>query len=156
MCKKTSVRIFLLFLSLLLLTSCMGPDYVAIVNGQKILTTDFNRNLAQLKQYYPKEAENNLKKYLLEDMVVDMVILQQAKDIEIPESEVEKQYQEIVETYDSEENLLKELKEFGFTKEDLLKDIKKQLIIAKYLEPVEDVDKHIEELVSKAEIKIME
>lgn len=156
MCKKTSVRIFLLFLSLLLLTSCMGPDYVAIVNGQKILTTDFNRNLAQLKQYYPKEAENNLKKYLLEDMVVDMVILQQAKDIEIPESEVEKQYQEIVETYDSEESLLKELKEFGFTKEDLLKDIKKQLIIAKYLEPVEDVDKHIEELVSKAEIKIME
>ncbi len=110
--------------------------------------------MAQLKQYYPETEENDLKKYLLEDMIVDKLILQRAKNITVSESEVEQQYEALLETYASEQALLQDLQKYGFTKEELLKDIREQLIIAKHLENIENIDNYIEELVQKADIKI--
>ncbi|HHY41176.1 MAG TPA: hypothetical protein GX502_08005 [Syntrophaceticus sp.] len=151
---RITISILIAVLLVLFLSSCSEPNYIAIVNGEKILVRDFNRNLAQLKQYYPETEENDLKKYLLEDMIVDKLILQRAKNITVSESEVEQQYEALLETYASEQALLQDLQKYGFTKEELLKDIREQLIIAKHLENIENIDNYIEELVQKADIKI--
>lgn len=148
--------LFCLFFLILFLTGC-SKDYIAIVNGQKILKSDFERNFKQLKEYYLEENEVDLKKYLLEDMIIDAILLQEAnkRNITVSIEAIEESYQELISKYDSEESMLKDLERFGFTKEQLLLDIKEQLIIQKYLSGIKEVDKHIKDLLDKSEIKIV-
>lgn len=148
--------LFCLFSLFLFLTGC-SKDYIAIVNGQKILKSDFERNFKQLKEYYLEENEVDLKKYLLEDMIVDAILLQEAnkRNITVSTEAIEESYQELISKYDSEESMLKDLERFGFTKEQLLLDIKEQLIIQEYLSGIKEVDKHIKDLLDKSEIKIV-
>ena len=148
--------LFCLSFLILFLTGC-SKDYIAIVNGQKILKSDFERNFKQLKEYYLEENEVDLKKYLLEDMIVDAILLQEAnkRNIAVSTEAIEESYQELISKYDSEESMLKDLERFGFTKEQLLLDIKEQLIIQEYLSGIKEVDKHIKDLLDKSEIKIV-
>lgn len=148
--------LFCSFFLILFLTGC-SKDYIAIVNGQKILKSDFERNFKQLKEYYLQENEVDLKKYLLEDMIVDAILLQEAnkRNITVSTEAIEESYQELISKYDSEESMLKDLERFGFTKEQLLLDIKEQLIIQEYLSGIKEVDKHIKDLLDKSEIKIV-
>lgn len=151
------IKILILLNLLILITGC-AKDYVAVVNDQEISNTEFERNLRQLKEYYPGENETDLKKYLLEDMIIDAILLQEAnkKNISISNNSINESYQDLVSQYENEETMLKDLKRYGFTKEQLLEDIKKQLTIKEYLSGIKDIDTHIEDLIIKSKIKIID
>ena len=154
-------RVLIIISLIILLTGC-SESYIAKVNDEIITESDFEVALNQLKVFYPDTEEEGLRVYLIESMVIDTILLQEAEkeNIRASDSTVNKVYHEYLERYDNEEAMLSELEEFSYTKEQLLKDIEDQIKIEKYLARIESenikVDKHIEELVNNSEIEIRE
>lgn len=152
----------LIIISLIILLTGCSESYIAKVNDEIITESDFEVALNQLKVFYPDTEEEGLRVYLIESMVIDTILLQEAEkeNIKASDSTVNEVYHKYLETYDNEEAMLSELEEFNYTKEQLLKDIEDQIVIEKYLARVEsknvEVNKHIEDLVDNSEIEIKE
>ena len=154
-------RILIVISLIILLVGC-SDGYIAKVNDELITEPDFEIALNQLKAFYPDTGEEGLRIYLIESMIIDKVLLQEAnkENIRPTDSEIDEVYHKYLEKYDSEEIMLKELDKFNYTKEQLIDDIKNQVTIEKYLLKIEsqnkDVSKLIEDLVDNSEIEIKE
>jgi len=117
-------------------------EAVAVVNGEKITKEELYQAM------YEQVGQRTL-----DDLVAERLIMQEAEKqgVTVSEDEVQRRYQEVVEqNFSSEQELLQALQMYNMTKDDLMDNIKKELIVRKVLgEDVkvteEDMKKYFEE-----------
>ncbi len=115
---------------------------MASVNGEKITKTEydavFQRLLPQIEQSgLSEDAEylNKIKSQVLEGLVNDKLLLQNAKKsgVTVTQEEVQKEMDAIEQRVGGAENLKTQILQEGTTKEKLTKDIENQIFVQKYL-----------------------
>lgn len=167
--QKKVFYVLLVILTILSLTGCNlikkeekigrtidGQEVVAIVNDEKILKSEYDKNLKDieetLKKYYGEDAleseegkttMENIKKQLLEDMINNVIIEQEAKKrgIEITEDELEKRLDELKTQFGGEQNFEEFLKEQGLSLDDVKKNVTQEMLYSQLLdEATKDVE----------------
>lgn len=135
---------FLSFLLIgLLLVGCSAPggetDKVALVNGQALSMSEFDRQKQSLKASYEQQQmewnEAEMEKRLLDHMIGQTLLLQEAEKegIEPSAEEIEQSLEAIKSQFPSEEELTQALAQQDMTIEDLQTDIFKELSLNGYL-----------------------
>lgn len=129
-----------------------GPEskLVGRVNGEGITRKDFLKRTNQAKKFYEsrygqnifvgeagKENMNRLKNSILNEMVTEKILLQEAKkagftSTSIPEKEIEERIEAIKRTYRLSNDDLKKL--IGGSLEDLKEELRTELTISKFLQ----------------------
>lgn len=117
-------------------------EAVAVVNGEKITK----------KELYQAMYEQ-IGKRTLDDLITERLIMQEADEqgVKVSEDEVQKRYQEIIDqNFSSEEELLQALQMYNMSKDELMENIQKELIMRKILGKdvkvtEEDMKKYFEE-----------
>jgi len=123
---------------------------IARVNGEGITRKDFLKRTNQAKKFYEsrygqnifmgeagKENMNRLKNSILDEMVTEKILLQEAKKAgytltSIPEKEIEERVEAIKRTYRLSNDDLKKM--IGGSLEDLKEELRTELIISKFLQ----------------------
>jgi len=124
--------------------------FIARVNGEGIPRKEFLKRTNQAKKFYEsrygqnifmweagKENMNRLKNSILDEMVTEKLLLQQAKKAgytltSIPEKEIEERIEAIKRNYLLSNDDLKKM--IGRSLEDLKEDIQTELTISKFLQ----------------------
>jgi peptidyl-prolyl cis-trans isomerase C len=118
-------------------------DRVAVVNGVKITSNDFDRALsyymqraAQKGQQIPEPQMAELKNAILENLIVTELLFQESKQkgIEVSAEDVTAQLQGIKKQFPSETEFKKVLGENQITESDLQLQIKRDLAIKQLLD----------------------
>ncbi len=119
-----------------------GSVVIATVNGDKIFKNDYDAVFKRLNPQIEQSGQSNNKEYLdkvkiqiINGLINDKLLLQNAKksEITVSEDEVIQELQSITERVGGEENLKNEMLKEGLTKEKLKEDIKNQIFVQKYL-----------------------
>ncbi|MDK2836757.1 MAG: foldase protein PrsA [Thermosediminibacterales bacterium] len=162
--QKKVFYVLLVILTVLSLTGCNlikkeekigktidGQEVVAVVNDEKILKSEYDKNLQDieemLKKHYGedvleseegKTTMENIKKQLLEDMINNVIIEQEAKKrgIEITEDELEKRLDELKTQFGGEQNFEEFLKEQGLSLDDVKKNVTQEMLYSRLLDEV--------------------
>lgn len=162
--QKKVFYVLLVILTILSLTGCNlikkeekigktidGQEVVAVVNDEKILKSEYDKNLQDieemLKKHYGedvleseegKTTMENIKKQLLEDMINNVIIEQEAKKrgIEITEDELEKRLDELKTQFGGEQNFEEFLKEQGLSLDDVKKNVTQEMLYSRLLDEV--------------------
>lgn len=128
-----------------------GREVIATVNGTHVLKSDYDSQVKAtekaIKSYYGEEALDtdagkatfeNVKKQILEQMINDELIKQNAKalKVNIEQTEVTDQMTELINQFGGEENLEKLLEQQGTTKDDLKKSIEMEILRYKLMDEV--------------------
>lgn len=125
-----------------------GADIVATVNGEEVSRQDFSaafeQELNQLQMQgidfnspEMEEAIRELELFVLDNyFVIPMLVAQKAVEegIEVSEAEIEERFQQFADSYGGEELLLQQMAEINFTREDIDRDIRQELLINSYLD----------------------
>jgi len=125
-----------------------GADIVATVNGEEVSRQDFSAafelELNQLQMQgidfdspEMEEAIRELELFVLDNyFVIPMLVAQKAVEegIEVSEAEIEERFQQFADSYGGEELLLQQMAEINFTREDIDRDIRQELLINSYLD----------------------
>jgi|Deesub1362A_J573_1020465.scaffolds.fasta_scaffold01688_1 foldase protein PrsA len=132
---------FFIFLIVLVVATIGCSRTVATVNGEKITQAELNQRLMQ-------EAG----KEVLDQMITEKLILQEAKKkgIKVSEEEIDKKIEEFKKQFPDEKTFRAQLKENNMTIDFLREQLKLQLIVEKILKDKikvseEDVKKYYEE-----------
>lgn len=138
------IKFFLCFLFLLIVTPASGlvDKPLVKVNDDMILSSDLEQAVALLspqakESYQGEDGAKRLRDDLLEKLIEDSLFLQAAKkdkEIVVEEAEVESAVNELMKTYNSEEEFNKALTDAKLTPEKHRSMIKDQLFIQKYQE----------------------
>ena len=160
-------KITAVFASIMILTSLAGcslikkspeaikKEAVAKVNGQKITKEQFDKTYKQkimpYKQIYGADFETNantksyvatLKSQTLDSMVMQVLIIQKAKDYKIATDEkslktdIDKQYNDTVTSAGGADKLKETLTSLGMTDTDLRNEIKDNIIVNKVYDKI--------------------
>jgi len=124
--------------------------FIARVNGEGITRKDFLKRTNQAKKFYEfrygqnifmgeagKENMNRLKNSILDEMVTEKILLQEAKKAgytltSIPEKEIEERIDAIKRTYRLSNDDLKKM--IGRNLKDLKEELRTELTISKFLQ----------------------
>jgi len=116
---------------------------VAMVNGEKVLQSEFDLRLNQVKNTFTQQGQElseedlaQAKTEILENLINETLILQEAvkTGIQIADEQVEEVYNnQVLVQFDNEEALKTQLAEVGLTIEKLKKNILNQLTIQEYI-----------------------
>jgi parvulin-like peptidyl-prolyl isomerase/glutaredoxin len=111
---------------------------LAKVNGEKVTLTELDSEISKLPSYYSQiMAPLDLKKKVLEQLVLKKLLLQEAEKLNLKVSdeevkaEIEKTYTEYGLT---EEEFMAKLEENGIKYEDFVDDFKEQLLLNKLID----------------------
>ncbi|MBI2995172.1 MAG: SurA N-terminal domain-containing protein [Candidatus Melainabacteria bacterium] len=135
--KKYLYKIIISFLFLFLIinpsfSQIQDNEIIANVNGENIYLNTFNRlfNARQKKLPIEKNQENAVKEKILNQIIEDTLILQEAKarNLEANEEEINKRFNLTTEKQGGEEAFKKFLAENNATIEDAKDEIKKQIL----------------------------
>jgi len=151
---RKSKKIIIYFLTLIFLTGlfsgCTG-QVVAEVNGEKITKAELDKRIEPMKALYKsqfgmdfskEEAQETLKKLekgVLEQMVTEKLILQEAnkRKIKVDKQEIDRQIDGLVQArFPSRQAFDEFMKKQGFTLADLQQELKSQLIADKLAKEV--------------------
>ncbi len=116
---------------------------VAIVNGETITRADFDERVEQTTEQYRSQGVDvtsitiidQIKNQTIESMIDEIMLMQAASSagIVVTAEDVSTRYGEIVEQFGGQEVVNQMLIEQNLTEEKVLKDIKQQLTIERYL-----------------------
>lgn len=149
-------KTFLLLLAAVLIltaTGCGqdsgGNEKVAVINGEAIYRQELDTQMEQVKASYQqqgqdleaeenKEVLENLKKQVLDEMINNTVLLQQAEKegVNTRAQEVESQLEEIKSQFDDENQFNQALETNNLTEADLKKEISDQYTVERYMQKV--------------------
>lgn len=115
---------------------------VATVNGEPVYSTEFKRVFEQqvdspvvLGESLGDHGEEQ-KMEVLENHFIIPILLQQAADkagVVISEEEIEERYREYTVAFGGEERLMAQLESLNISREELIEDIARELLIQQYL-----------------------
>ncbi len=140
---------FIFSLALIFITTHVFSEVVskiiARVNNEVILESELQKNMSPLmdqfkvlapKEEQTRENETELRKRVLDQMIDERIVLQEAKkrSIRISKREVEKGVETVKQRFPSEQDFLTELKRQDFTLTAFRDRIEQQLMILKLLE----------------------
>ncbi|MEG6617174.1 peptidylprolyl isomerase [Peptococcaceae bacterium 1198_IL3148] len=130
--KKIFAALMGLLLLMAVVAGCGQRDVAATVNGEEISLEKYNKRVADVKKNFEqqgidlsseqgKEMEQTIKARVLDSMIEEVLILQQAEEKGVmPENkEIDDQLQQIKDTYQTDEEYQKALKELNTTEEEL-------------------------------------
>jgi foldase protein PrsA len=149
----------LLLLSILLLAALVGceedskNDAVAVVNGEKILRTDYDKNIELYKKAYEaqfgkdiwakdigngKTFEEAFRETILENLITERIMLQKAEEmgIKATEEEIQTEIDKYKDFFKSEDEYKESLKENNMTEEYLREEIKTSLVLNEFKEEI--------------------
>ncbi len=144
--KKLSFHLICLFIfAVNLFAEKVVDRTIAIVNGEHILLSDFekvaNPILEQYKSVAPKEEFTDekikeLKQKILDQMIDEKLIIQEAKEknIKVSKRELEQGIQQIKSRFNSEEEFRNELIKENLTEKKFEKRIEEQLMAMKLID----------------------
>lgn len=145
--KKSIIKIALLLVILLVITTFLWStiDKVIVkVNNENILKSDFDKlyNTA-LEQYealanrkLTEEELKQLKEKVLEQLIVDKLLLQEAKkqNIKVTKRELEEGIKTVKSRFPSDSAFFQELKKENLTEKEFQKRIEEQIMVLKLIE----------------------
>lgn len=136
----------LVILTVTVVTGCgslsqyFGGKWVAVVNGQKLSLDDFNNRLNKTELYYKqqgmdftsaqgKQMLDSIKKQVLDDMVTEALVMQQAQkdNLVVNDNEINAQIASIKNNFGSDSQYQAALKSQNMTESDLQQYIKVEL-----------------------------
>lgn len=123
-------------------------DAVAIVNGEEISREKFDSLVDQQKIMISQQQEidfesedgkemlGRLEEYVLENLIVEKVLIQEAREMgyEVTKEDVEKELEEIIFQFGSEEEFEELLKENNIELDELKETINNEMIVNEYVE----------------------
>lgn len=132
-------------------------DVAARVNGEEISKAELDAQIAKLEEQYPQmfegaDAEGRIldfKQRLLDNLINAMLIRQAAAErgIEVTDEDVQKQIDQLKQSFQSEEDFLAQLEQAGMDEATLEQQVRDQIIteqlIAQLTEDVEISDEDI-------------
>lgn len=140
----------------------IGGNTAATVNGEKITKTDLDLRFEQLKEanqlqgvdLSDEKAVTEIKKQMLNDMISEKIILQNAmkSGISSSQADVQSAYDQLITNFKTKEDFEKELVSRKITEQEVKDGIAKQMILSKYIEQKVDL-KNVS--VTDAEIKAL-
>lgn len=180
--KRTLIKFVLItvavLISAVLLSACddaadslSDDEIVAIVNGEEIPREQFDHILEQEKRKYQQtqgvdldseemaETLRELEGLILENyFIIPSLIIQQAEEAEITVSdgEIEERYQEYIEMFGGEAQLLDRMEALNMNRAELNEDIYQELSVQKYVDYY--ITKHLDanpaERITAEEVKV--
>lgn len=142
-----SVRILLaaaLVASLALTAGCSNKGVAAKVNGDKIMITELDKQVEQLKKQYPQMFEGadgegrliDFKQRLLDNLINQKLLEQAATErkLEVTDADVDKQVKQLRAGFKDDSQFNDALKSAGMTLDSLKKQVKEQLLTQKIIE----------------------
>lgn len=138
-------------------------DVAAVVNGHEIARADLNLRIIEVAKQYEsygmevtKDVRAEIKESVLDQLVVEVLLMQaaDAAGIVVSEADVEDQYLTLLASYESEEEFVTLLSEYGYTPKTFKARLAEQMAIQLL------IDQHIADntdpetlLVTKAEVR---
>lgn len=117
---------------------------VALVNGEEISQSEYDRSVAQITGVYATQGADptdpsviaSVKEQALNTLINRRLIASAAlsSGVKVEDSEIETEYQTVVTSLGSEEALVAALSENGMNESNLRSEIRTDLLINKYLE----------------------
>jgi hypothetical protein len=144
------IGLILIVSILFFMIEVFNNKFIARVNGEGITRKDFLKRTNQAKKFYEsrygqnifmgeagKENMNRLKNSILDEMVTEKILLQEAKKAgytltSIPEKEIEERIDAIKRTYRLSNDDLKKM--IGRNLKDLKEELRTELTISKFLQ----------------------
>lgn len=122
----------------------MGGNTAAVINGEKITKIDLDSRVEQLKEanqlqgidLSDEKAITEIKKQMLNDMINEKVLLQNAKKvgISVDQNDVQTTYDQLVANFKTKEDFEKELISRNVTEKEVKESIAKQMTLNKYIQ----------------------
>lgn len=120
-----------------------GGAAVATINGKKFTENEFEKRLAQARvnfeaqgvDFTNEENLSGLKKQVVQDVINEKIILMdaEAKGLTVTNEEVDAQFVEIKNRFETEVEFNAELEKAKFSQDDLRDQIKRQISVQKYV-----------------------
>lgn len=120
---------------------------LASVNGASITESDVQERIAHAKtgleaqglNLSDSETSKLLRSQALEEIINEMIVLAdaEAKGVTVTDTEVDAQYGQIRSRFETEEQFTEELNKNSFTAETLRDNVRRELIIQKYVAQIE-------------------
>lgn len=118
---------------------------LAIVNGEPLMSSDFDKILDPMIQQYramtplteQSDSEiNKFKNQILEQKIEQMLLVQEAKKqkIKVPKREFEESLKQFTQRFSNDEEFQNELRKVGLSKAEFEKNLEEQLMVQKLLE----------------------
>lgn len=122
----------------------IGGNAAAVINGEKITKSDLDSKIEQLKNanqlqgidLSDEKAVVEIKKQILNDLINEKIILQNAakNGISANKTEVQATYDQLVSNFKSKEDFEKEMVLRKVTEQEVKESIANQMILSKYIE----------------------
>ena len=142
-----------------------GGGVVAVVNGTKIYSTEYEEGVALMQQNATQQGADlsdesivsQIRSQVLEGLIDNTLILSAAKasGITATDEAIQAKYDELVQELGSQEELTKRMGEIGLTEEKLRSNIKDRILADAYTEAETDIetvtvsDEEVNEFVKK-------
>lgn len=113
---------------------------VAVVNGEELEYKEFNSQLTQIRQGLlaqdPNFDDSNLENQVLDQMVTNILLKQEAQkaNLTVSDTEIETEYNNLVTSLGGEEALDKELTNVDLSETELKANIESQILVNKYID----------------------
>ncbi len=113
---------------------------VATVNGEELKYKEFNNQLTQIRQNLlaqdPNFDDSNLKNQVLDQMVTNILLKQEAQkaNLTVSDAEIETEYNNLVTNLGGEEVLKEELANLDLSETELKTNIENQILVNKYID----------------------
>lgn len=146
--RKTLGLMAILWLAVLILVplGCGLTKVAAVVNGEKIYVSEVEAQLKELKSQYKgmfegskgKETEEVLKGQILDSLIEEKLILQEAEKqkIKITTKEVEAKFDQIRGMFKTSQEFRETLKKQGWSEKSLKEKIRHQLLVEKIIDKI--------------------
>lgn len=112
---------------------------VAVVNGEELKYKEFNSQLTQIRQGLlaqdPNFDDSNLENQVLDQMVTNILLKQEAQkaNLTVSNTEIETEYNNLVTSLGGEEVLDEELANIDLSETELKANIENQILVNKYI-----------------------
>ena len=160
---KLCVIVIILFLAFTFSGCGSSKETVAVVNGEEIYKSKYEKNFEQVKTVFEnqgasieEEMEEQIRQQLINELIIQEILIQEAdkRRVEISDQKVEKEISEIKSTYEDEEDFLQELEYYGLTEDEFKDNISMHLLFNELMEEMldeEDIKVKEKEIVDRYE-----
>ncbi|RKD33897.1 peptidylprolyl isomerase [Thermohalobacter berrensis] len=135
----------IVFALIILLVGCnkdVDENTIAIVNGEKILKEDFDKDFLMYKRTVEsrmdteiwQQLEQEARDQILEKLIMEEIIVQKSKELglQVTEDEVDKEVENYIKLFNGKENFKKFLEENNIDENYFRKRIKREMLVSKY------------------------
>lgn len=142
----------LVLLAVVVVAGCSGKDVVATINGEKITSQELDKRVEEAKVSYEQQGMDfsgdngtslleNLRKGILEEMINNKLILQEAKKMSVLSAEqVQEKISTFKQQFSSEEEYNQYIAQLEMSEEDIAYILNMQDQLAKDLPPLTEAD----------------